>query len=256
MDRAAGHVLERPDRSGSARWGHLAFWRPALRVLCYHRVHPARRDRHTVATAQLDAQLAYLARSGFGFIRVRDLLSGASLPERPVLLTFDDGTVDFLDHALPVLRRHGAPAAVFVVTGHPGRQAPWMSQDAPLMGPRELRALDPALVEIGLHSHWHRPFAEMTLDQIEDDLSRSFAFFGEHGIGAVPALAYPYGSRPGDMRALGERLDRLGIRLAFRVGSRLNRLPLRNRHEIQRIGVDGTTGDGEFRRRLWLGKLL
>src|SRR5712671_5997424 len=96
------NVPDRRDEPRSARFGHLAFWRPALRVLCYHRVHPGRRDGHTVTTAQLDAQLAYLARSGFRFIRARDLISGSALPERPLLLTFDDGYLDTLEHAVPV----------------------------------------------------------------------------------------------------------------------------------------------------------
>jgi peptidoglycan/xylan/chitin deacetylase (PgdA/CDA1 family) len=254
---AALNVPDRQDGLGLARLAHLAFWRPALRVLCYHRVHPSRRDRHTVTTAQLDAQLAYLARSGFGFIRARDLISGSALPGRPLLLTFDDGYLDTLKHALPVLRRHGARATMFVVTGYAGAQAPWLAEDAPLMGPRELRELDPDVIELALHSHSHRAFAAMGMDEIEDDLRKSLAFFREHGIGVTPALAYPYGSRPeGGVGPLAERLARLGIPLAFRMGYRLNRFPIRNRYEIQRIGVGGETGEAGFRRRLWLGKLL
>ena len=41
------------------------------------------------------------------------------LPPRAVLVTFDDAYRDFLDHAWPVLRRHGLPTTVFVPTGYP-----------------------------------------------------------------------------------------------------------------------------------------
>lgn len=237
--------------------GHLAFWRPALRILCYHSVDPARRDRSTVTTGQLEEQLGYLLRSGFRFIHVRDLLSGRPLPERPLILTFDDGYVDNLEHGLPVLRRHGAKVTIFVVTAYAGAGAPWVDGEPPLMGPRELRELEREGIELALHSHSHRPFETMPLAEIEADVRKNLDFFRLHGIGVTPALAYPYGSRPKrSMVELSKRLAALGIPLAFRLGNRLNRLPLSNRYEIQRIVVRGEASMAAFRRRLWFGKLL
>ena len=235
----------------------LPFGRPALRVLCYHRVLPTLRGRYTVTTDQLDRQVSYIAQSGFHFIHVRDLLSGGSLPDRPVLLTFDDGYVDSVEYALPILRRLRVKATFFIVTGYAGDRARWDHDGAPLMGPRQLRDLDPELIELALHSHSHRAFAELSLGEIEDDLRKNLEFFDSHRIPFTPALAYPYGSRPkGTMRELARRLDVLGIPLAFRVGNRINRLPLANRHEIQRIDVNGEASDTTFRRKLWIGRVI
>ena len=253
MGIAVPTVLDR-NVGKSGRLAHLAFWRPALRVLCYHRIDPDRRDRLTVTTRQLDAQLGYLVRSGFRFIRARDLISGAALPERPVLVTFDDGYVDTLEHAQPVLRRHGAKATIFVVTGYAGDRARWDEDGAPLMGLRQLRELDPETFELALHSHLHRAFETMPLGAIEHDLRKNLGFFREHGLAVTPALAYPYGSRPRrSMPELSDRLASLGIPLAFRLGNRLNRLPISNPYEIQRIDVRGDLGEAAFRRRLWMG---
>jgi len=245
-------VPDRPHR-WPARLAHLAFWRPALRVLCYHQVHPGGPNRFTVTPPQLDQQLGYLVGAGFQFIHARDLLSGNPLPERPLLLTFDDGYVDNLEHAQPVLQRHGAKATIFIVTAYAGDRAQWNTNGAPLMGPGQLRELDHRLIELALHSHWHRAFALLSPGEIEDDLRQNLAFFREHDLNVTPALAYPYGSRPqGPLRAL---MARLGIPLAFRLGNRLNRLPIASPYEIQRIDVRGDASDRVFRRKLWIGKL-
>src|SRR6266571_3922383 len=115
--------------------------RPALRVLCYHQVHPGGPNRFTVTPQQLDQQLGYLVGAGFHFIHARDRLSGNSLPERPLLLTFDDGYLDNLEHAQPVLQRHGAKATIFIVTAYAGDRAQWNTDGAPLMSPRQLHEL-------------------------------------------------------------------------------------------------------------------
>jgi len=237
-----------------ARLAHLAFWRPALRVLCYHEIHPDQSNRFTVTPKQLDAQLSYLARSRFNFIHARDLLSGNPLPERPLLLTFDDGYVDNLEHAQPVLQRHGAKATIFIVSAYAGGRAQWTADGAPLMSPQQLHELDPRLVELALHSHSHRAFASISASEIEDDLRKNLEFFRKHDLSVTPVLAYPYGSRP--RRPLGALMARLGIPLAFRIGNRLNRLPIMSPYEIQRIDVRGDASDMVFRRKLWIGKLF
>jgi peptidoglycan/xylan/chitin deacetylase (PgdA/CDA1 family) len=125
------------------------------------------------------------------------------------------------------------------------------------MSPRELRELERDGIELALHSHSHRPFETMPLAEIEADVRKNLDFFRLHSIGVTPALAYPYGSRPKrSMPELSKRLSALGIPLAFRLGNRLNRLPLSNRYEIQRIVVRGEASMAAFRRKLWFGKLL
>lgn len=239
------------------RVNHLAFWKPALRVLCYHKVHPSHYDRFTVTVKQLHAQLKYLVCNEFQFIRLRDLLPDASLPRRPLLLTFDDGYVDNLEYAQPVLQRYNAKATVFVVTAHCGGYSCWDENSAPLMHPMQLRTLDTEVFELALHSHSHRSFARLSLAEIERDLKTNLEFFRLHNIPVTPALAYPYGARPRCCKAqLSRLLGSLGIALAFRLGNRINRLPLAAPYEIQRIDVRGDVGDAAFRRKLWIGKLL
>ena len=68
----------------------------------------------------LDAQIAHLTRH-YEVIPLNQLLScyeeRRHVPERSVVITFDDGFRDNLTEGLPILRRHGVTATVFVVTG-------------------------------------------------------------------------------------------------------------------------------------------
>lgn len=96
-------------------------------VLMYHRVLPAGADTYShdgiiVTPATFDLHMAFLARH-FRVLtpsQFRRELSDSAFGRRACLVTFDDGWRDNLQHALPILRRHGVPAIVFVATGFIG----------------------------------------------------------------------------------------------------------------------------------------
>jgi len=101
-----------------------------LRVLTYHRVAPItsrpRLDPRNISAVpeEFRRQLRYLKKSWqvVSLDEVRDAVLGeGKLPSRAVLITFDDGYRDFLDHAWPVLDSLGLPATMFVPTGFPDR---------------------------------------------------------------------------------------------------------------------------------------
>ena len=89
----------------------------AVPILMYHQVsprpHPAFR-KYTVMPGAFARQMAWLARTGHVAISL-DLLAGsragrAALPSRPVVITFDDGFRESVEHATPVLAKHGFTA--------------------------------------------------------------------------------------------------------------------------------------------------
>ncbi len=97
---------------------------PWLTVLTYHRVaRPGLGsdldDGVIDATPeQFDQQLALLARH-FRFVSVDEVagfLHGRPLPQNPLLITFDDGYLDCVETALPLLEKHGARATFFLPT--------------------------------------------------------------------------------------------------------------------------------------------
>jgi peptidoglycan/xylan/chitin deacetylase (PgdA/CDA1 family) len=111
-----------PSRLGAELAGDRTA-RSALVVVNFHYVRP-RFDEpypgiHGITPAQLDAQLCLLGDAGT-FVRaahVRDAACGRrALPDRAVLVTFDDGLREQFENALPVLDRLAIPALFFVNT--------------------------------------------------------------------------------------------------------------------------------------------
>lgn len=92
-----------------------------LSILIYHRVMPSRDpmrpDEPTVE--QFDVQMRLLRRNftPLSLLEAVDRLAQGTLPRRAVCVTFDDGYSDNEQLALPILKRYGIPASVFVSTG-------------------------------------------------------------------------------------------------------------------------------------------
>ena len=141
--------------------------RLAVPILYYHRViapprgfsrwSAARRERflaYDVLPAAFEAQLDWLVARGYTTILPRDLAAawdtGAQLPERPVIITFDDGTHDWASTVLPLLRERGMVAQFYVTL---------QSLKSGGMSWPELRALAAAGNGIGSHGLRHRQLA-------------------------------------------------------------------------------------------------
>ncbi len=95
-------------------------------ILTLHRVRPfvpqlpgyAPNALLEITPEFLDAALARLRELGFEFVSLTEAVRRlSSSGPRFVALAFDDGYQDFVDHALPILERHQAPATMFLCPG-------------------------------------------------------------------------------------------------------------------------------------------
>ncbi|WP_249937387.1 polysaccharide deacetylase family protein [Roseateles sp. DAIF2] len=125
-------------------------------VLCYHRLGTGG-GKMSVSPAAFAAQMDWLARNNYRVIRLGQLaayLEGREpLPPRSVVITFDDGYESVHRHALPVLRKHGMPATLFVYTDFIG------AGDA-VSWPQLQEMADSKLIEVQAHSKSHRNLIE------------------------------------------------------------------------------------------------
>jgi Polysaccharide deacetylase len=77
---------------------------------------------HSIEHVEFGAQLEYLAENGYGTLTgdqfLRHLTGEQPAPPRSVLLTIDDGRASVWSFALPLLKKHGARAVVFLIPGY------------------------------------------------------------------------------------------------------------------------------------------
>jgi peptidoglycan/xylan/chitin deacetylase (PgdA/CDA1 family) len=189
----------------------LAAWwnRKRVIILCYHGVterqkrHPADRSGLHIRSDRFEAQLNYLRRhyqviSLAEFIEARK--RNISLPDRSVVLTFDDGYRNFLTSALPRLIARDMPVSVFLITDRiqPENQShgnEWSeSDDETFLSWQEIKELQQHGVEFGSHTCSHRKLSEIAAVEAEQELRLSHQTIAAHLSQATMPLAFPYGA--------------------------------------------------------------
>ena len=140
-----------------------------LRVLTYHRIGHPDETPHleprqiSASTENFAAQMAFL-RQNYRVLSMPEVLehieSGRQLPDRSVLITFDDACLDVKSNAHPVLKKLNLTATVFVPTAYPGHpeRAFWWDD------------LYRAVVLTDRRSYPNSPIGSLSLDSLENRL--------------------------------------------------------------------------------------
>ena len=149
--------------------------------------------RFNLATSPftLEKEISSLKSAKYNFLFARDLpdflSKKSSLPQRPVVLTFDDGYEDFYYYALPILKKYHARGTIYIISDFIGRSGYLNLEQL-----KEIR--DSGLVEIGAHSLSHAYLKGLKLEtakrEIVDSKTKLESLLGI----AVPSFAYPYGA--------------------------------------------------------------
>jgi peptidoglycan/xylan/chitin deacetylase (PgdA/CDA1 family) len=222
----------------------------------YHRVveeGPPGLARYRVTPNVFLEQMRWLRREGYHTISCADMRAhlDAFTPfeGRPVLITFDDGAVDFAELAWPIMRDCGLTAEVFVVTDLVGQYARWDNQygePARLMTREHIITLGREGVNFGSHLATHTSADGLSSRELASELARSRAMLEVWSGRSVEALAAPFG-------VADERLSRLADLCGYRIGfttepgvAKLGDTPLR----LPRIEVPGDWRLEDFARAL------
>ncbi|MEU7577438.1 polysaccharide deacetylase family protein [Streptomyces sp. NPDC041068] len=221
-------------------------------ILMYHAVarvpNEATRDL-SVSPDAFTRQMEVLGEQGFTPLTASQLAdvwrsSGTTLPERPILITFDDGYEGVHRYALPVLAKHGFASTLFVSTG-------WLRGEYDIGGGLDrmldwdqVRELAAAGTEIGGHSHTHPELDQLSDDELRFELGRCRDIVHDE-LGTRPAsFAYPYGY---SSRRVRERVRETGFAQALAVGNGLARRT-QGPYALRRVTVRRSTGTDEFER--------
>jgi peptidoglycan/xylan/chitin deacetylase (PgdA/CDA1 family) len=168
-------------------------------ILMYHGVADVTDDPYhlCVAPSRFAEQMTWLKEHGLRGVGIGTLVDAmrAGRQRGLVGITFDDGYVNVLEEALPVLLRHGFGASMFIISGRLGGLNEWDEGPRwPLMTARQVGEVAAAGMEIGSHSATHGRLAGVDPGHLEAEVSGSRASLGELLGAPVRGFAYPYGS--------------------------------------------------------------
>jgi peptidoglycan/xylan/chitin deacetylase (PgdA/CDA1 family) len=162
-------------------------------IMMYHIIGPPDRpenDALAVSESDFNAQMSYLACAGYTPITVQRLFDAfhgtAALPDKPIILTFDDGWVGQYTYGVPVLEEQGFVGSFAIVTGFVEGGGPYMTW-------AQIQELSNAGMEIMSHTVNHIDLGTSSDATDLDELTRSKADLEAHTGRAIRYFVYPSG---------------------------------------------------------------
>ncbi|EMO75977.1 polysaccharide deacetylase [Leptospira kirschneri str. 200801925] len=201
-------------------------------VLCYHHLAPqgGPMGGYNLHPNLLEEQFKFLKAAGYQTVRLDQFYSyingkkPSDFPDKPILLTFDDGSKTHWEVLVPLLKKYGFTASIFIYPSiiSSGKKY-YMTWD------QLNNALDSGVLDLGSHTLYHPKLPTMSRALIRKQLLESKQILETKTGRKVIDLAYPFGLF--DPRVI-EEAKAIGYRMAFTVnpGKNLPGTPVYNIH--------------------------
>jgi peptidoglycan/xylan/chitin deacetylase (PgdA/CDA1 family) len=182
-------------------------------ILMYHRIgETAVREQYTVSRKNFLEQMQLLGKRGYPVLPLQRIVEGfrggGPLPDRAVVITFDDGFQETYEHALPVLKQLKFHATFFLVTKLVGRTNAWMeSRSMPclrLMDWAQVKQLSADGFEVGSHTSTHPVLTAIDVQEAAEEIRTSKEELENRVAAPVRFFAYPHGQFNSSVRNLVE----------------------------------------------------
>ncbi len=174
-------------------------------ILMYHSISQQaapKFKRFAVASALFSEHMAYLHQHAYTPVTVTQLVQALSkvnveLPEKPVVITFDDGFSDFYTEALPVLKQYNFVATLYIVTAFINETSRWLQKEGEAMRPmltwEQIASISAAGIECGGHTHTHPELDTLPLSSAQEEIVQCKHLLELHLGHEVLSFAYPFG---------------------------------------------------------------
>jgi peptidoglycan/xylan/chitin deacetylase (PgdA/CDA1 family) len=193
--------------------------RKQVPILCYHQIRDWRaKDSKTakdyiVPIASFKEKIKMLADSGYHTILPNQLYdyltTGATLPSKPIMLTFDDTDLDQFTIANPELKKYGFKAVYFIMTVSIGRPN--------YMNKEQIKQLSDEGNVIASHTWDHHNFKKFTGKDWETQIDKPTKKLEEITGKKIEYFAYPFGLW--NAKGLPE-LKKRGFKAAFQLAEK------------------------------------
>lgn len=224
-----------------------------LVVLIYHRIGRRTAIEVDLPVSAFAEQMSFLASHtrvvtlSDGLARLASPDAAAGADESMVAVTFDDGTADFADQAVPVLVEHRVPVTLYVATDFIERGLPFPDEGVPLSWAALRDAAGTGFVDVGSHTHTHALLDRLPADDVAGELDRSIELIGERVGLRAEHFAYP-------KAVMGSEAADAAVRARFAsaavAGTHLNRYRATDPYRLARSPIQLSDGRRWFRRKV------
>lgn len=157
-------------------------------ILAYHMVN-SQPETYSIDPEEFERHMRYLAEHGYTAISLQEFFQAMdyneALPEKPVIITFDDGYLDNYQTALPIMEKYGMKGTVFVIAGDVGKPG-YLSWD-------RIKEMRQRKTEIGSHTTTHAKLKDLSYDDQFKETAEAKKLLEGQLQRPVEFMAYPYG---------------------------------------------------------------
>jgi|GEM_PF-2129079 len=199
-------------------------------VLMYHSINTLPGNTLGVPVKQFAEEMEWLRSHRYHTLTMDEFceafLNGAPVPEKPIVITFDDGYIDNYTAALPILQFYGHKATFFIITGMVGKN---------MMNWEQINGLVRQGNSIGSHTVRHLDLRTLSAVQQESELGNSKYDLENHLGTTIKAFCFPSGRYNGNTLSI---LSKSGYKVAFTTQPGVVRLK-DNPMTLKRVRIPG-----------------
>lgn len=248
-----------------------AWWKSPIdyrcpRILMYHMIRDQIAGKKfnslRVPSDIFNKQIKYLSENGWhSFTMTEAITHKDNLPEKSVVITFDDGYRDNLINALPILKKYNFKATIYLVNDRHDHD--WSGyrktknegaglKDEPKLSDDDVRELiNSGLIEIGAHTVTHANLSTLGNDESHEEICKSKDLLEKEFNIICDSFAYPFG-----LYKHSDVLDVVNCGYTNAVTTKTGITDLKNCNlfEIPRITISGKDNFLSFKLKIKTGK--
>jgi len=177
---------------------HFIWTKNGAVVLMYHSISD-NGGFFCVRTTDFERQMNYLCDNNFNVVSLDEMikhLDGGIIPNKTVVLTFDDGFEDNFINAFPILKKYNFPATIFLETGVLGREKTNKSGIVyKMLKWEQIKEMEKSkMIQFGAHTLSHPKLSQLNLTDMNEEIIRSKEILEDKLGKKCEFFAYPFGN--------------------------------------------------------------